>query len=415
MLNFSDLRLDFPVLNREVNGYPLAYLDSANTSQKPLSVISRISDFYQHHNANVARAMHVLGAEATAAYENGRAAVARFINAKGAEEIVFTKNASESLNLLARTLGASLKPGDEVVISEMEHHSNIVPWQLVCQERGAKLRWFSLTDDGRLDLAKAAAEKLINDRTKIVSVTWVSNVLGTINPVAEIAQMAHRVGAVMVCDASQAVPHMPTDVQALGVDFLAFTAHKMLAPTGLGLLWGKYELLEQLPPFLGGGEMIKVVKMSGSTFADPPYRFEAGTQPIAQVVGLTAAIEYLENIGMTQVWAHEQELTQYLLQQLTAMSQIQILGPKVLEQRGGAIAFTVQVDGMEIHPHDVMTFLDARGVAVRGGHHCARPLHERYQVTSSVRASTYLYNTAAEIDQLIAALQYTIDFFGGKK
>ena len=409
------IRGDFPILDRRVGEYPLAYLDSANTSQKPQVVIDAMVDHYERHNANVARAMHVLGAEASAAYEGGREKVAAFIGAARAEEVVFTKNASEALNLAAHSLGAGLGPGDEVVISVMEHHSNIVPWQLLCARTGASLRWFDITDDGRLDLAKASAENLINANTRIVSLAWVSNVLGTVNPIAEIAAQAHAVGAVMVVDGSQAVPQLTTSVADLGADLVAFTGHKMVGPTGVGALWGRYDLLAELPPFLGGGEMIEIVKMSGSTFAAPPYRFEAGTPPIAEAVGLGVAAEYLHELGMADVAAHERQITGYALDVLGQVAGLRILGTTSIgpEGRGGAVSFTLStVDGLDIHPHDVMTFLDARGVAVRGGHHCARPLHERLGITASTRASFYLYTLEREIDQLVDALDYTRDFFG---
>ncbi len=406
------IRRDFPILERRVGEYPLAYLDSANTSQKPRAVIDAMATHYAEHNANVARAMHVLGAEATAGYEGARERIARFVGAARSEEIVFTKNASEALNLAAHTLGASLRPGDEIVISVMEHHSNIVPWQLLAERSGAVLRWFDVTDEGRLDLEKAAAEGLINERTKIVSLTWVSNVVGTINPIAALAAQAHAVGAVMVVDGSQGVPQLPTDVAALGADLVAFTGHKLCGPTGIGVLWGRYDLLAELPPFLGGGEMIEIVRMTGSTFARPPYRFEAGTPPIAEAVGLGAAVDYLSDLGMAAVAAHEQRLTSYTLERLQQIEGLRVLGPTEAVDRGGAVAFVLESDGLEVHPHDVMTFLDSRGVAVRGGHHCARPLHERLGVQASTRASGYLYTLESEIDALADALVYTRDFFG---
>ena len=404
------VRRDFPILARRVGAYPLTYLDSGNTSQKPTHVVDAIADHYLAHNANVARAMHVLGAEATAAFEGARTAIAAFIGASRSEEIVFTKNASEALNLAAHTLSASLGPGDEIVVSVMEHHSNIVPWQLACQRTGATLRWFDVTEDGRLDLEAAEREGLINERTKVVSITWVSNVLGTINPVADVAAMAHAVGAVMVVDASQGVPQLPTSVADLGCDLLAFTGHKICGPTGIGVLWGSYELLDSLPPFLGGGEMIEVVRMTGSTFAPPPYRFEAGTPPIAQAVGLHAAIDYVSAIGMDKIAAHEQELTAYALAEMQKIRGLRILGPTEAVDRGGAISFTLE----GVHPHDVMQMLDSRGVAIRGGHHCARPLHDRLGVQSSCRASLYLYTTPAEIDRLVEGLDYTGAFFSGR-
>ncbi len=406
------LRADFPILTRRVGDYPLAYLDSANTSQKPRAVVEAIAEHYLRHNANVARAMHMLGAEATEAFEGARTRLAQFIGAAGPDEIVFTKNASEALNLAAHTLGASLRPGDEIVVSVMEHHSNIVPWQLLAERTGARLRWYDITDDGRLDLERAAAENLINARTKIVSLTWVSNVLGTVNPVASVAQAAHAVGAVMVVDGSQGVPQLPTDVAALGADLLAFTGHKMLGPTGIGVLWGRYGLLESLPPFLGGGEMIEVVRMTGSTYAAPPRRFEAGTPPIAQAVGLGAAVDFLSGIGMEAIAAHERSITAHALASLAAVEGVRLLGPTEAVDRGGAVAFELATrDGLDIHPHDVMQLLDARGIAVRGGHHCARPLHERLGVTASTRASGYVYTLPQEIDALAEGLIYVRTFF----
>ena len=407
MLDVESVRRDFPILKRRVGEYPLVYLDSANTSHKPRQVVDAVSSHYLEHNANVARAMHTLGAEATAAFEGARAKVASFIGAASADEIVFTKNASEALNLAAHTLASRLKPGDEVVVSVMEHHSNLVPWQLACQSSGATLRWFDITEEGRLDLAKAEREGLINEATRVVSLAWVSNVLGTVNPIARIAEWARSVGAVMVVDGSQGVPLRPSDVQALGIDLLAFTGHKMCGPTGIGVLWGRYELLEQLPPFLGGGEMIEVVRMTESSYAPPPHRFEAGTQPIAQAVGLGAAIDYLSLLGMSEIQAHETEITGRILAGLGGLAGVHILGPTDRDDRGGAVAFTV--DG--VHPHDLMQLLDSRGVAVRGGHHCAAPLHRRLGVQSSSRASGYLYTTPQEVDALVEAVAWAHDFF----
>ena len=414
------IRGDFPILERTAgtdssgNPVPLVYLDSANTSQKPRVVVEAIEDHYLNHNANVARAMHLLGGEATEAFEGARATLANFTGASRSEEIVFTKNASEALNLCAHTLGARLRPGDEILISVMEHHSNIVPWQLLAERTGAVLRWFDVTEEGRLDIAGGIASGLVNERTRIVSVVHVSNVLGTVNPVTEIAAAAHAVGAVMVVDASQSVPQMPVDVATLGADLLVFTGHKMVGPTGIGVLWGRYDLLAELPPFLGGGEMIEVVKMSGSTFAPPPHRFEAGTPPIAQAVGLATAASYLSDLGMDQIAAHEQEITGYALQGLATVPGLRVMGPAEPVDRGGAISFTLHTaDGGDVHPHDVSQLLDFRGIAVRGGHHCARPLHERFGVQSSTRASFYLYTTRTEIDALVEGLHYTARFFGG--
>lgn len=410
------IRADFPILSREVNGRPLAYLDSANTSQKPRQVVDAVASHYLEHNANVARAMHLLGAEATGSFEGARAAIAGFIGADRPEEVVFTKNASEALNLAAHSLGARLGPRDEIVVSVMEHHSNLVPWQLLAERTGARLRWFDITAAGRLDLDRADAEDLINERTAIVSLTWVSNVLGTVNPIAQLAAQAHAVGATVVVDASQGVPQLPTRVAELGADLVAFTGHKMLGPTGIGVLWGRYELLAALPPFLGGGEMIEVVTMRGSTYAPPPHRFEAGTPPIAQAVGLGAAVRYLQGVGMDAVAAHEHELTGYLLGRLAEVEGVRVLGPAEAVDRGGAVAFTLATrDGLDVHPHDVMQLLDSRGVAVRGGHHCARPLHDRLGIQSSTRASVYLYTLPAEIDALADGLVYVRNFFEGHR
>ena len=405
------IRADFPILARTMaDGHPLVYLDSANTSQKPQVVIDAMVDHLERHNANVARAMHQLGAESTAGFEGGRDKVAAFINAPSRDEVIFTKNASEAINLVANTLAWATGPlavgeGDEVLITEMEHHSNIVPWQLLTQRKGATLRWFGLTDDGQLDLSNI--DELITERTKVVSLTWVSNMLGTVNPVAEIVRRAHEVGAVVLVDAAQAVPQMPVDVQEVGVDFLVFTGHKVTGPTGIGVLWGRRSVLEQLPPFLGGGEMIATVAMERSTYADIPHKFEAGTPPIVEAVGLGAAIDYLAAVGMDNVRAHEEAITGYALDGLASVKGLTVLGPQDAALRGGAISF--EIDG--IHPHDVSQVLDSRGIAVRAGHHCAKPAHKRYGVQSSTRVSSYLYTTPAEIDALVEGLEYTKKYF----
>jgi cysteine desulfurase / selenocysteine lyase len=404
------VRKDFPILERTLaGGYPLVYLDSANTSQKPQVVIDAMVDHLERHNANIARAMHQLGAESTEAFESARDTVAAFIHAPSRDEVIFTKNASEALNLAANTLAwpgpFQVGPGDEVVITEMEHHSNIVPWQLLTERTGATLRWFGLTDDGRLDLSNI--DDLITERTKVVSLTWVSNMLGTINPVAQIAARAHEVGALVVVDASQAVPHLPVDVAASGADLLAFTGHKCVGPTGIGVLWGKREVLDQLPPFLGGGEMIETVTMERSTYAPVPHKFEAGTPPIVEAVGLGAALDYLGHLGMDAVHAHEQAITTYALEALQTVPGLSVLGPLSAADRGGAIAFEIK----GAHPHDVATVLDTRGVAVRAGHHCAKPAHARFGVQSSTRMSSYLYTTPAEVDALVEALEYTRSYF----
>jgi cysteine desulfurase/selenocysteine lyase len=408
------LRKDFPILSRTLaGGQPLVYLDSANTSQKPQVVIDTMVDHLERHNANVARAMHQLGAEASEAFEDARDKVAAFINAPSRDEVIFTKNASEALNLVANTLAwatgdLAIGAGDEVVITEMEHHSNIVPWQLLTERKGATLRWFGLTDDGRLDLSNI--DDLITERTRVVSLTWVSNMLGTVNPVAEIARRAHEVGAIVVVDASQAAPQLPIDLATLapaGVDFLAFTGHKVVGPTGIGVLWGRRAVLEQLPPFLGGGEMIETVAMQRSTFAGIPHKFEAGTPPIVEAVGLGAAVDYLTHIGMENIHRHEQALTGYALDGLATVPGLRVLGPLDASLRGGAISF--EIDG--VHPHDVAQVLDSRGIAVRAGHHCAKPAHARFGVQSSTRMSSYLYTTPAEIDALVDGLMYTRSYF----
>ena len=405
------IRQDFPILTRTLEGgHPLVYLDSANTSQKPQVVIDTMVDHLERHNANVARAVHQLGGESTEAFEGARDKVAAFIGAPSRDEVVFTKNATEALNLAAHTMawpGAyQVGPGDEIVITEMEHHSNIVPWQLLCERTGATLRWFGLTEEGRLDLSDI--DDLVNERTKVVSLTWVSNMLGTVNPVREIADKAHAVGALVVVDASQAVPQMPVDVVASGADLLAFTGHKVVGPTGIGVLWGRRDVLEKLPPFLGGGEMIRTVTMEKSTFADIPSRFEAGTPPIVEAVGLGAAVEYLGHVGMDNIRRHEEALTGHLLDGLASVKGVKVLGPTTARDRGGAVSFEMD----QLHPHDISQLLDSRGIAVRAGHHCAKPAHKRYGVQSSVRASSYLYTTPGEIDELIEGLEYTKKYFG---
>jgi cysteine desulfurase/selenocysteine lyase len=405
------IRADFPILSRELaDGFPLVYLDSANTSQKPQVVIDAMVDHLERHNANVARAMHQIGAESSAAFEEARDKVAAFLNVPSRDEVIFTKNASEALNLVANSLAwaegdLAVGPGDEVLITEMEHHSNIVPWQLLTQRKGATLRWFGITDDGQLDLSNI--DELINEHTRVVSLTWVSNMLGTVNPIAEIARRAHEVGAVVVADASQAVPQMAVDVAGSGVDFLAFTGHKVTGPTGIGVLWGRRSILERLPPFLGGGEMIATVRMERSTYADIPHKFEAGTPPIVEAVGLGAAVDYLSAIGMSNVQAHEEAVTGYALEGLATVSGLKVLGPQHAHNRGGAISFEIA----GIHPHDVSQVLDSRGIAVRAGHHCAKPAHKRFGVQSSTRASSYLYTTPTEIDALIDGLEYTKKYF----
>ncbi|GIH77047.1 cysteine desulfurase [Planobispora longispora] len=409
------IRKDFPVLSRELpGGRPLVYLDSGNSSQKPFQVIETMREHLAVHYANVGRAMHVLGAESTEAYESAREKVAAFVGAPSRDEIVFTKNASEALNLVAYAFGNPINedprftmgPGDEIVISEMEHHSNIVPWQLLARRTGATLRWFSVTDEGRLDLSDL--DELVTERTKIVSIAHQSNVLGTVNPVARVLERVRQVGALMMLDASQSVPHKAVDVAALDVDFLAFTGHKAVGPSGIGVLWARAELLEAMPPFLGGGEMIEAVWMDRSTYAPAPHKFEAGTPPIVEAVGLGAAVDYLSSVGMDAIAAHERELTRYALEALGEVPGLRVVGPTDLEDRGGTVSFTL--DG--IHPHDVGQILDDEfGVAVRVGHHCARPLHLRFGIPATTRASFYLYNTPAEIDALVRGLHHVRKVF----
>lgn len=404
------IRKDFPILERMLDGgHPLVYLDSANTSQKPQVVIDTMVDHLERHNANVARAMHQLGAESSEAFEAARDRVAAFIKAPSRDEVIFTKNATEALNLVANTLAwrgdLQVGEGDEVVITEMEHHSNIVPWQLLTERTGATLRWFGLTDDGRLDLSNI--DELITERTKVVSLTWVSNMLGTINPVREIADRAHEVGAIVVVDASQAAPQLPVDVVASGADVLVFTGHKVVGPTGIGVLWGRREVLEALPPFHGGGEMIETVRMERSTYAGIPHKFEAGTPPIVEAVGLGAAVDYLDHVGMDAIHAHEQAITAYALEGLQTVPGLTVMGPLDAASRGGAISFEIA----GVHPHDVAQVLDSRGIAVRAGHHCAKPAHARFGVQSSTRMSSYLYTTPAEIDALVDGLHRTRAYF----
>ncbi|QIG43112.1 cysteine desulfurase [Nocardioides anomalus] len=399
------IRKDFPILERQLaDGKPLVYLDSANTSQKPQVVIDTMVDHLERHNANIARAMHQLGAESTEAYEAARDQVAAFLHAPSRNEVVFTKNATEALNLLARTI--ELQPGDNVVITEMEHHSNIVSWQLACERSGAELRWFGLTEDGHLDLSNA--DQLVDEHTKVVAFTWVSNMLGTVNPVARLSELARAVGAYSVVDASQAAPQLPIDVTEVGCDFLVFTGHKTVGPTGIGVLWGREELLNALPPFHGGGEMIETVTMERSTYAAAPHRFEAGTPPIVEAVGLGAALDYLSQVGLDAVHRHEQTITAYALEGLATVKGLRVLGPLDATQRGGAISFELA----GVHPHDIATVLDTRGIAVRAGHHCAKPAHARYGVQSTTRMSSYLYTTPEEIDALVEGLEQTRAYFG---
>jgi cysteine desulfurase/selenocysteine lyase len=398
--DLSALRADFPILHQEHHaGVPLIYLDNAATSQKPLRVIEAIDDYYRRYNANVHRGVHKLSEEATTAYEEARIKIRRFINASSKREIIYTRGTTEGINLVAQTWGrANLKPGDVVISTAMEHHSNIVPWQMLALEKGFTLKFIPVLPVGTLDL-EAYARFLNEGGVKLVTVMHVSNVLGTINPVAEMTRQAHEAGALILVDGAQSVPHMPIDVQALDVDWLAFSGHKMLAPTGSGVLYGKRDLLEAMPPWMGGGDMISRVRLDGTTYNDLPYKFEAGTPSIAEAIGLGCAVDYLSEIGMDKIRAHEQEITTYALERLAEVPSLTLYGPEAAKK--GAVA-TFTMDG--VHAHDVAQILDSVGIAVRGGHHCAQPLHDHYGIPASARASFYLYNTTAEVDALIEGL-----------
>ena len=412
-LDVARIRKDFPIFSRTIrDGKKLVYLDSGATSQKPQIVIDAEVDFYAKHNAAAHRGAHQLAEEATEMFEASRQTVASFLGAK-TEEIVFTKSATESLNLLAYSFsnaetGSRYEIGPEhtIVVSEMEHHANLIPWQQLAKRSGAQLKWFGLTSDGRLD--ESNLESLITSQTKIVAITQQSNVLGTINNLDRIIKKAHEVGAVVIVDACQSVPHMPVDVSKLGADFLAFSGHKILGPTGVGVLWGRYELLNQLPPFLFGGSMIENVTMTDATWAEAPRKFEAGVPNMAQVVGLAAGIKYLQAIGVEEVHLHEQGLTAYLLKELSQIPGVAVVGPTDISLRGATVSFTV--DG--IHPHDLGQYLDSAGIAVRTGHHCAWPLTRALGVPATTRASLYLYNDNSDIDALIAAIKDAKKYFG---
>lgn len=405
-LDTAAIREQFPILSREVHGRPLVYLDNAATTQKPQSVIDALSHYYSTMNANIHRGLHTLAEEATAAYEDVRKQVAAFIGAGSHREVVFTRNTTESLNLLAYTLGSRLRPGDEIVLTTAEHHSNLVPWQLVTQRTGAVLRFIELNDDQQIDVD--AARAAINANTRIVSIVHMSNVLGSIAPVAEISEMARSVGATMIVDAAQSAPHIPIDVNDLGVDYLAFSAHKMLGPTGVGVLWGRQELLADLDPFLGGGEMISVVTREESSWAALPHKFEAGTPNIADVVAFGAALDFLSDVGMDAVAAHDAELTHYAVERLSRLEGLDIYGPSDPTERSAVIAFNYR----DIHSHDVATILDRSGVAIRAGHHCAQPLMRTLEVPATARASFYLYNERSEVDALVDGLLEAGERFG---
>jgi len=407
VISVEKVRADFPILQREVRpGVKLVYLDSTATAQKPLAVIKAMDKYYRWSNANIHRGVHTLGEEATALYEAARQRVARFINARKTREIVFTRNTTEAINLVAYSWGRSqLRPGDLIVLTEMEHHSNLVPWQILAVEKELRLEFVPVTEDGYLDLA--TYQRLLDQNPRLVAFTHMSNVLGTINPVAQMVELAHQVGALVLVDGAQSVPHMRIDVQALGVDFLAFSAHKMLGPTGIGVLYAREDLLEQMPPFLGGGDMIKKVQLRSFVPNEVPYKFEAGTPAIAEAVGFAAAIDYLEDVGMEAIATHERELVAYALERLATIPGLKVYGPPA-EHRGGVVSFSI--DG--VHPHDVAQILDREGIAVRAGHHCAMPLHEKLGVTATTRASFYLYNTLDEVERLVEAVRKVQTIFG---
>lgn len=397
---------DFPILKQKVNDEPLVYLDNAATTQKPRAVVEAITNYYYYDNANVHRGVHTLAERATEAFEAVRTKAAHFINAPSKDEIIYTKGTTEGLNWIAASYGQThVKAGDEIVISYMEHHSNLVPWQQLAKKTGAKLKYIELQADGQLDIE--SAQRQITDKTAIVSLTHASNVLGVVNPISEIAKIAHQHGAIMVADGAQSTPHMKIDVQALGVDFFAFSGHKLMAPTGIGILWGKSELLDDMPPLEFGGEMIDWVQLQETTFKKSPWKFEGGTQNIAGVIGLGAAIDYLEQIGMDNIQKHEQEVINAVLPELQQITGLTIYGPQEAQKRTGVISFNLD----KLHPHDVATALDMEGIAVRAGHHCAQPLMEYLNVSATARASFYLYNTLEDGKRLVEGIKATKEFF----
>ncbi len=404
--DIATIRRDFPILARRVHGHRLVYLDNAATTHKPLVVLERLNHFYRQTNANIHRGIHRLAEEATALYEAVREQTARFVGASDHRGIVFTSGTTGALNLLASSWGHWLRPGDEILLTEMEHHSNLVPWFLVARERGAQVKHIPVTDDGRLDLSRL--DELLNTKTRIVSLTHVSNVLGTVNPVRTIADAAHAVGALVSVDAAQSAPHLALDVRALGCDACSFSAHKMLGPTGVGALWVRPELLERMEPYQGGGEMIREVRMDGATWAEIPHRFEAGTPNIAGVVAFGSALDYLSRLGYEAIGRHGQALTAYALDRLHHLGGLRILGPLDPAERSGAIAFA---DAL-VHPHDLSTVLDQEGIAIRAGHHCAQPLHRRYGLVASARASFYIYNDRDDVDALVSAIESARRYFG---
>jgi len=405
-MDIERIRKDFPILHQNVNNHPLVYLDSAATSQKPLSVIETLNQYYREYNSNVHRGVHTLGTKATEAYEGAREKVKNFINAKSTKEVIFTRGTTTSINYVATSFGReNVKEGDEIVLTYMEHHSNLIPWQQVAKKTGATLKYFPLQEDGTLSLEEV--RHTISEKTKIVAITYVSNVLGTINPIKEIVEIAHRKGAVVVVDGAQSTPHLKVDVQDLDCDFYAFSGHKMCGPTGIGVLYGKEHLLEQMEPVEFGGEMIDFVELYDSTWKELPWKFEGGTPTIAGAIGLGAAIDYLESIGMNEIQNHEHQLTEYAIGKLSEIDGLTIYGPKEISKRAGVVTFNI--DG--VHPHDVATVLDTEGIAVRAGHHCAQPLMKWLHVTATARASFYLYNTKEDVDRLAMGLVKAKEFF----
>jgi len=405
MYDVEKIRRDFPILERRVDGKSLVYLDNAATSQKPRQVLNALSEHYEEHNANIHRGVHRLAEEATAAYEGARGKVARFLGEADTAGLIFTRGTTESINLVAHAWGRkALREGDEILLTEAEHHSNLVPWQLAARATGARLRFIPIQEDGTLDME--AAGRLIGPRTKLVGCIHASNVLATINPVEKLAELAHEVCALMLVDGAQSAPHLPVDVEVLGCDFFACSGHKMLGPTGVGVLWGRPEILEEMDPFLGGGEMIREVHLDHSTYNDLPHKFEAGTMNIAQAVGLGAAADYLDELGMEYVREHERRLGEYAYRRLSELEGVTIYGPK--EDRMGLVSFSLP----DVHPHDISQLLNEEGVAIRSGHHCAQPLMRRLGVTATARASFYLYNTKAEVDALVEGLERAREFFG---
>ena len=406
-LNVEQIRNDFPILARETQpGTRVVYLDSTATSQKPLAVIEAMNDFYRRSNANIHRGVHTLAEESTALYEGAREKIAKFINAASSRQVIYTRNTTESINLVAYSWArANLKAGDLVILTEMEHHSNLVPWHMLQAERGIELEFIPVTEDGLLDLD--AYRTLLTRGPKLVSFTHMSNVLGTINPAAEIIRLAHEAGALTLVDGAQSVPHLPVDVQALDADFLAFSAHKMCGPTGIGALYGKADLLEAMPPFLGGGDMIREVKLRSFRPNSLPHKFEAGTPAIAEAVGFGAAVDYLSQLGMDAVAAHEHAITEYALKRLEEIPGVKVFGPSA-DKKGGVAAFTLE----GVHPHDVAQILDQDGIAVRAGHHCAQPLHEKFNIPATSRASFYIYNTKNEVDLLVNGIYKVKEMFG---